>query len=64
LPASNPVHLDLKVTSDFVLMRGRGGGGPKIAALSLSCAQHGGDNPSFEWKWKQVEAPGPRVGLI
>jgi hypothetical protein len=26
-------------------------------ALSLSCVRHGGDNPSFEWKWKQVEAP-------
>jgi hypothetical protein len=25
--------------------------------LSLSCVRRGGDNPSFEWKWKQVEAP-------
>jgi hypothetical protein len=30
LPSSKPVHLDLKVTSDLVRMRGRGGGRPKL----------------------------------
>jgi hypothetical protein len=29
----------------------------RSAALSLSCARRDGDNPSFEWKWKQVEPP-------
>jgi hypothetical protein len=34
------------------------------AVLLFFCAQRGGGNPSSEWKWKQVEAPGPRVGFI
>jgi hypothetical protein len=34
------------------------------AVLSLFCARRDGGNPSSEWKWKQVEAPGPWVGLI
>jgi hypothetical protein len=34
------------------------------AALSLFCARRGADNPSSERKWKQVEAPGPRGGII
>jgi hypothetical protein len=34
------------------------------AALSLFCAWRGGGNPTSDWKWKQVEVPGPWVGLI
>jgi hypothetical protein len=34
------------------------------AVLSLFCAWHDGGNPSSEWKWKQVEAHGPWVGLL
>jgi hypothetical protein len=41
LPYSKPVHLDLKVTSDLVRMRGRDGSRPKLggaAAFSRNCA--------------------------
>jgi hypothetical protein len=41
LPSSNPVHLDVKVTSDLVRMRGRGDGRPKLggtAAFFGHCA--------------------------
>jgi hypothetical protein len=41
LPSSKSVHLDLKVTSDLVRMRGRGCGRPKLGgatAFSRHCA--------------------------
>jgi hypothetical protein len=34
LPSSKPVHLDLKVTSDLVRMRGSGDGGPKLGGAA------------------------------
>jgi hypothetical protein len=38
LPSSKPTPLDLKVTSDLVRMRRRGGGGPKLrGALTFLC---------------------------
>jgi hypothetical protein len=38
LSSSNLVHLDLKVTSDLVRMRERGGGGSKLGgALAFLC---------------------------
>jgi hypothetical protein len=41
LASPNPMLLDLKVTSNFTHMRGRGGGGSKLsgALASLSTAQ-------------------------
>jgi hypothetical protein len=41
LASSNPMLWDLKVTSDFTRMRGRGGGGSKLggALASLSTAR-------------------------
>jgi hypothetical protein len=41
LPSSKPVHLDLKVTSDLVHMRGHGDDTPKLGdhvAFSVHCA--------------------------
>jgi hypothetical protein len=35
-----------------------------LAALLLSLDTVRWQNPSSEWKWKQVEAPEPRIGLI
>jgi hypothetical protein len=65
LPSSNPVHFDLKVTSDLVRMRGRGGGGPKLGGAFLCKARRwkvatltSSGNGS---KWRPL---GPRVGLI
>jgi hypothetical protein len=62
--SSKPVDLDLKSTRDLVRMRGRGGGEPKLggALFSLNTARR--QNPSTEWKWKQVEALGPWINLI
>jgi hypothetical protein len=40
-PSSKPMHLDLKVTSDLVRMRGHGGGRTKLggtATFSEHCA--------------------------
>jgi hypothetical protein len=34
LPSSKPEHLDLKVTSDLVRMRGHGGGRPKLDGVA------------------------------
>jgi hypothetical protein len=33
-----------------------------VLLLSLDTARR--RNPSFEWKWKQVEAAGPRIDLM
>jgi hypothetical protein len=33
-----------------------------VLLFSLDAAQW--RNPNTEWKWKQVEAPGPRIILI
>jgi hypothetical protein len=41
LPSSKPMHLDLKVTSDLVRMRGHDGDRPKlggVVAFSMRCA--------------------------
>jgi hypothetical protein len=64
LPSSKPMHLDLKGHQQLNSHARAAAADLSSAALSLSYAQRGGGNPSSEWKWKQVEAPGPRVGLI
>jgi hypothetical protein len=41
LPSPKPVHLDLKIISDLVRMRGRNGSRPKLggaATFSVHCA--------------------------
>jgi hypothetical protein len=45
LPFSKPVHLDLKVTSDLVRMRGRGGGRPKLGSATTFSGHYAAVEP-------------------
>jgi hypothetical protein len=45
LPSSKPVHLDLKVTSNLVRMRGRGGGRPKLGGATTFSGHYAAVEP-------------------
>jgi hypothetical protein len=67
LASSNPMHLDLKVTSDFTRMRGRDGGGYKLGGALAFLSGNGSkwrplgrEAALYNWDQALQRAAGPR----
>jgi hypothetical protein len=63
-PFSKLVDLDRNNTRDLVRLRGHGRGGPKLSCAAVLSRRCWRQNPSTKRKWKRVEAPRLRIGLI